>query len=261
MATYNPDVDFVSAAAAAVAPVATANTVAYNNGQFAIAVETRLPNWAHIMLTLNNFIDTLAADICRVNAAADVGAQNALRTRILYGLAVWSNTCGKGALHAQKGRGFRFNWTAADATARTYTITAVCLRKIAVERAVNQNSVTIYRIAACTLDCFAEWAMAAHYVPSWFAGHVNAAALAHVPYQLRTLANANFGPTVAACASSALFRNGFHTMMTALPPEKRGQYRRNDALEAQIVASGKAPQMLAIPGVNLANDAAAPANI
>lgn len=261
MATYAPDVDFVSVAALVAAPVAAANTVAFNNGNFAIAVETRLPNWTHIILAVNTFVDVMAADIERVHAGGGVGNTNALRTRILYGLAVWANTCGKGALHAQKGRGFRFNWTAGDGTARTYTITAVCLRKIAVERAVNSNSVTIYRIAACTLDCFAEWATASAYVPSWFAGHPQNAALVHVPYALRTLANANYGPTVATCASSALIRTGFHTMMMALPAEKRGTYRRNDALEAQIVASPKAPQVLTVAGVNLGNADPAPADI
>lgn len=237
--------------AAAGAPVVQAANIAAYNANFNLAVEMRLPDWPAIIGDVNAWVDAVAAALQAVHA----GAVDAYRTRILWGLAMYCHTSSANALGA-RGRGYTFVYQANDNTNRRYTLKKECLQLLLSRNAANAQTVTMYRVAAVTLDMFAIWSAATQYVPNWFASVPPAfagfAELAHVPYEYRTLANAHLNPNQSNTALAKTIRDGFHAFMTSLPVNERPRYSRNVSLENQVAAAPKTPQILDVANCHVA---------
>lgn len=231
--------------AAAIQAVAAANIGAYN-ANFDLLVETKVPNWPHIILRINTWIDAVANALVVVGAAkvpASVLVVNEVRTRLLYGLAFFTNTCGIGAVKAGKGRGFVFKITDAANVEQRLWVKQPCIAKlISPNRAADSDTVTIYRVAAVSVKAFAQVSAQKQYAPSWYAGHAKNAELITIPYEYRSMANTNMGVVHSNSDSAKRFRNGFDEFMNGVQP-KPATYKRNLALESQLAAAGETPQL------------------
>lgn len=246
----NAAVHFVIAAAAGAPIVAAANIAPYN-GNFNIAVEMRLPNWSRIIAEINSWVDVMAAALHGIHAST----VDAYRTRLLWGLMVYCHTSSANALGA-RGRGFTFTLQANDNTDRRYTIKKECLQLLLSRNANDAQTVTMYRVAAVTLEMFAIWSATVQHVPNWYAQVPNTfpqfAELAHIPYEYRTLANSHLNATQATSPLAVIFRDAFHAFMMTIPQNERGRYSRNVALEGQVAAAARTPQILAIANSHVA---------
>jgi len=224
------------------------NYVNYES-HFDVKVETKEPNWSHIVNRTIEFVIRLASRIESAYATQGITLNNdSLRTRIAYGLGFWSNVCGKGALHATKGRGFTFmisDDAEFDEEGNAYVYKITIKRNalssfIHVGKAVDGNSITIYRVAAITLDLYLEVAESTDYIPNWLTDH----ALHSLDKRYMTLASCHWEPDVAGSIGARAIRDAFSSFMNNVDASKRGAFSRNITLEEQIILMPKTPQLM-----------------
>jgi len=209
---------------------------------FNIRIETKEPDYPSIIESIVRSVNKLTLDIVNTHQKEGMAMDpKAVRTRLMYGIGFWANVCGKGALDPGKGRGFKFtigidqNGISAphEITVKRHALGSF----IQHAKATDGRTITIYRVAAVTLDLYLRVATANDYKPSWLPENGSLDDLHKWCY---TLSSPNLSPQYALSEGCCAVRDHFESFMK----DKKSAYSRDIVLERRVCELAKAPQIV-----------------